>query len=94
MMAESNELSEVNGKLVDDSNHSSAAVLPSPKQPPPESKENIRIRRLAILSFWTVAVILGLPIWWWTTSIHRARLPLQEMMEWADGKVLSIERLV
>ena len=57
------------------------------KQPPPESKESIRVRQLVILSFWAVVIFLGLPIWWWTTSVYRARLPLQEMEDWAEGKV-------
>ena len=57
------------------------------KKPPPESSETLRVRSLVIASFWAVVIFLGLPIWWWTTSIYRARLPLQEMLEWADGKV-------
>ncbi|KAL8909149.1 MAG: hypothetical protein Q9171_005154 [Xanthocarpia ochracea] len=56
------------------------------KQPPPESRESIRVRQLVILSFWAVVIFLGLPIWWWTTSVYRARLPLQEMEDWAEGK--------
>lgn len=59
------------------------------KNPPPESIENIRTRSHVILSFWAIVIFLGLPIWWWTTSIHRARLPLRNMLEWADGKVFS-----
>ncbi|KAL8973079.1 MAG: hypothetical protein Q9197_002503 [Variospora fuerteventurae] len=62
-------------------------IISTPKkQPPPESKEDIRVRQLVILSFWAIVILLGVPIWLWTTSIHRARLPLQEMMDWADGK--------
>ena len=57
------------------------------KQPPPESATSIRIRGLVILSFWAVAIFFGLPTWYWTTSIYRARLPLEEMLDWADGKV-------
>ena len=57
------------------------------KQPPPETLESIRIRKLVIGSFWVIVIFLGLPMWWWTTSIYRASLPLQEMLEWADGKV-------
>ncbi|KAI4130785.1 MAG: hypothetical protein LQ338_001557 [Usnochroma carphineum] len=62
-------------------------VEESKRQPPPESKEGIRLRQLVILSFWTVVVFLGLPVWLWTTSIYRARLPLQEMLDWAEGRV-------
>lgn len=67
----------------------SAAVetLLTEKKPPPESAGSIRIRTLVIASFWAVSILLGLPVWFWTTSIHRARLPLQEMLDWADGKV-------
>ena len=56
------------------------------KKPPPESAEGIRVRSLVIFSFWAIVIFLGLPVWLWTTSIHRARLPLQEMLDWADGK--------
>ncbi|KAL8824048.1 MAG: hypothetical protein Q9191_005337 [Dirinaria sp. TL-2023a] len=58
----------------------------SSKRPPPESSENIRVRSQVIFSFWAIVLLFGLPTWWWTTSIYRARLPLQEMHEWADGK--------
>jgi Phosphatidylinositol-glycan biosynthesis class S protein len=57
------------------------------KEPPPESPESVRIRTAVVLSFWAVVIFLGLPIWWKTTAIYRAKLPLREMMEWADGKV-------
>ncbi|KAI4956223.1 hypothetical protein J4E91_000434 [Alternaria rosae] len=57
------------------------------KQPPPETKESLWLRRLSILSFWVVVVFLGLPIWLKTTAIYRAELPLQEMTDWAEGKV-------
>ncbi|KAL8752962.1 MAG: hypothetical protein Q9199_005385 [Rusavskia elegans] len=68
--------------------HSPATPLiaTTPKQPPPESRESIRVRQLVILSFWAIVVFLGLPIWWWTTSVYRARLPLQQMEDWAEGK--------
>ncbi len=57
------------------------------RNPPPEHREGIRVRSLVIASFWAVVIFLGLPIWLWTTSIYRARLPLREMTDWADGKV-------
>lgn len=68
-------------------------VIVSKKSPPPESSTSIYTRSLVIISFWLVVVCLGLPTWWWTTSIYRARLPLQEMLEWADGKVSSLSHL-
>ncbi|KAF1366125.1 hypothetical protein EJ07DRAFT_93639 [Lizonia empirigonia] len=55
--------------------------------PPPESKEGTWLRRAAILSFWTVVVLIGLPVWWKTTAIYRAELPLQGMTDWAEGKI-------
>lgn len=57
------------------------------KEPPPETAESILSRRLILLSFWAVAIFLGLPIWWKTTTVYRAPLPLQSMLDWADGKV-------
>lgn len=64
-------------------------VVEARKKPPPETDESIRSRSFVLLSFWAIIIFLGLPIWWWTTSIHRATLPLQTMLDWADGKVLS-----
>lgn len=57
------------------------------KEPPPESAENIRLRTWTIASFWVIVIIVGLPIWWKTTAIYRASLPLNQMMDWADGRV-------
>ena len=57
------------------------------KEPPPEKPEQIRMRSYVLLSFWAIIVFLGLPIWWRTTTIYRANLPLDQMMDWADGKV-------
>ncbi len=65
------------------------AVKP-PKGPPLETLDSIRMRVLVIASFWAVVILLGLPVWIWTTSIHRARLPLQDMLDWADGKVNTV----
>lgn len=64
---------------------------PSPttgrKEPPPEKPSDVRRRSLIILAFWLIVLCLGLPIWWHTTTIPRASLPLDQMMDWADGKV-------
>lgn len=54
---------------------------------PPEKPEDIRTRTLVISAFWAIIIFLGLPMWWRTTSIYRARLPLDVMKDWADGKV-------
>jgi hypothetical protein len=57
------------------------------KQPPPEKPADVRRRTLVIASFWLIVLCLGLPIWWQTTTIHRAKLPLDEMLNWAEGRV-------
>lgn len=56
-------------------------------QAPPEKPADARRRSLIVLSFWVLIALLGLPMWWTTTSIYRAELPLSEMTDWADGKV-------
>ena len=63
------------------------AATTAPKQPPPEKPEAIRLRTKVVFSFWAVILLLGLPTWWRTTSIYRAELPLQEMLNWAEGSV-------
>lgn len=65
---------------------SSAGEEPK-KRPPPESPEAVKLRTKVILSFWAVIVFLGLPVWWQTTSIYRARLPVQEMLDWSERTV-------
>ncbi len=57
------------------------------KEPPPESPASIKLRSLVILSFWAIIIAVGVPIWWKTTTIYRASLPLDQMMDWADGRV-------
>ena len=76
-----------NGGPVMTKDDATGLKAPVSKKPPVESAQSIRLRALVVASFWAVAVLLGLPVWWWTTSIYRANLPLQEMLEWADGKV-------
>ena len=66
------------------------AAVTAKKELLPESKEAIWTRRLVILSFWAVIILVGLPVWWKTTAIYRADLPLQIMTDWADGKVRSL----
>ena len=74
-------------KVTDNSSSARQRTISFKRRPPPETVESIRVRSLVIGSFWVVVIFLGLPIWWWTTSIYRASLPLHEMLEWADGKV-------
>jgi phosphatidylinositol glycan class S len=62
-------------------------IASSKKEPPPEKPKDVFIRRSVIASFWAIIIFLGLPIWWKTTAIYRASLPLDQMMDWADGRV-------
>ncbi|KAK3391488.1 phosphatidylinositol-glycan biosynthesis class S protein [Sordaria brevicollis] len=63
-----------------------AATSSTLEEPPPEKLSDVRRRIWVIVSFWLIVLLLGLPIWWKTTTIHRANLPLKEMLDWADGK--------
>lgn len=56
-------------------------------EPPPEKPADTSRRTRIVLSFWLLVLLLGLPFWWGTTAIYRAELPLDEMLQWADGKV-------
>jgi phosphatidylinositol glycan class S len=62
----------------------------SSSEAPPESPALVRTRRLIILTFWAVVLLLGLPHWTWTTSIARSSLPLDAMNAWADGKACRL----
>jgi len=75
-------------EMADESAGPSDAV-PVSKQPPPEKPEAINLRTKIIFSFWAVILFLGLPTWWQTTSIYRATLPLEDMLNWVDGTVGS-----
>lgn len=64
---------------------------PTAQRIPPETPEAISTRFLVIATFWAVIIFLGFPIWWKTTSIYRAHLPIQEMVDWADGKASLLQ---
>ncbi|KAJ5808814.1 Phosphatidylinositol-glycan biosynthesis class S protein [Penicillium riverlandense] len=64
------------------------------KVPPPETPEAIQTRFRVIAAFWAVIIFLGFPIWWKTTSIYRAHLPIQEMVDWAEGKSTEAQHLL
>jgi GPI-anchor transamidase subunit S len=81
------------GVVLDDSSKEPKNVVKAATarvQPPPETPASISLRRWVVLSFWGVVIFLGLPIWWKTTTIYRASLPLQTMIDWAEGKVCSM----
>ncbi|KAI0881365.1 phosphatidylinositol-glycan biosynthesis class S protein [Annulohypoxylon maeteangense] len=71
-----------------DGDSSSKKTL-TPKPPPPEKAEDIQRRSYIVASFWFVVLFFGLPIWWKTTTIYRADLPLSQMMDWADGRACN-----
>ncbi|KAK5993026.1 GPI transamidase component PIG-S-like-like protein [Cladobotryum mycophilum] len=65
---------------------SALATTPTPGKLSPEKPAAVRQRSYIVLSFWLVVLLLGLPIWWKTTAIYRADLPLDGMLQWSDGK--------
>ncbi|KAJ6044015.1 hypothetical protein N7460_005370 [Penicillium canescens] len=64
--------------------HANESTVKRP--PPPETPVAVQTRFRVIAAFWAVIIFLGFPIWWKTTSIYRAHLPIEEMVDWADGK--------
>ncbi|KAB8298770.1 hypothetical protein EYC80_000945 [Monilinia laxa] len=78
------------GRDVKDLNHvapeNAVTAVNKRKEPPPEKPESIRMRTQVILSFWAIVILFGLPIWWGTTTIYRAPLPLDQMTDWAEGR--------
>ncbi|KAI1810133.1 phosphatidylinositol-glycan biosynthesis class S protein [Poronia punctata] len=72
-----------------DARDPAAESKPKQKLPPPEKPADIFRRSLIVVSFWLLVLLLGIPIWWKTTTIYRANLPLDQMMAWADGKACS-----
>ncbi|XP_066260533.1 GPI transamidase component PIG-S [Euwallacea similis] len=38
-----------------------------------------KFRTLSVISYFIVLVILGIPIWWYTTRVYRATLPLDDI---------------
>ncbi|RPA74783.1 hypothetical protein BJ508DRAFT_418441 [Ascobolus immersus RN42] len=84
--------------LQDESTHDVEPVDPAKvivttaqKQPPPEDLPSIKRRINVLLSFWVVVIFLGIPLWWVTTSIYRAPLPITEMQNWAEGRACRVE---
>lgn len=58
-------------------------------EPPPETVASVWTRRYIVLSFWLIVILLGLPLWWTTTMVYRANLPLDAMTAWAAGSRCS-----
>lgn len=62
--------------------------------PPPEKPSAVYTRSKVVAAFWAVILFLGFPIWWKTTSIYRAELPIQDMLDWAGGKVTILQNSI
>ncbi|KAK3117644.1 GPI transamidase component [Teratosphaeriaceae sp. CCFEE 6253] len=73
--------------VADELANSPAEAKPTP---PPETPSSQRTRRWIVLSFWAIVVCFGLPHWIWTTSTYRAKLPLEMMNSWAEGKTCQL----
>ncbi|PNS21907.1 GPI transamidase component PIG-S [Sphaceloma murrayae] len=73
------------------SSTSTLATSTAMKQPPPETSESIKTRRHILASFWIIIVLVGLPIWIYTTTVPRAPLPLNVMNQWANGQACQFE---
>ncbi|KAH9822943.1 putative gpi transamidase component pig-s protein [Teratosphaeria destructans] len=75
----------------DESRSTGSSAKAKKPEPPPESPGSEWKRRCIILGFWAVVIVLGLPHWIWTTSIHRSNLPLETMDEWTEGKTCQMQ---
>lgn len=73
--------------ISEDASTNAVKVITATKEPPLESSHAILTRRFILMSFWFISLCLGLPLWWKTTTVYRASLPLDLMGQWADGKV-------
>ena len=63
------------------------SVVEARKKAPPEKPEAVSLRSKIVFAFWAIILCLGVPVWYQTTSIYRATLPLQEMLDWAESAV-------
>ncbi|GAW11356.1 hypothetical protein ANO14919_007000 [Xylariales sp. No.14919] len=77
------------GTTIEPNGPDSSSTTAKMKSPPSEQQSHILRRSLIVASFWLLVLCLGIPIWWKTTAIYRASLPLEQMMNWADGKSCS-----
>ncbi|QIW97236.1 hypothetical protein AMS68_002754 [Peltaster fructicola] len=58
---------------------------------PPDTANEVWIRRLILAAFWVIVVAFGLPHWIWTTSVYRAELDVGAASRWIEGKACSFQ---
>jgi len=55
---------------------------------PSSPRVDTRTRRIVLGSLWSIFLILGLPLWWYTTALERNPLPAQRIrqakLDWKD----------
>ncbi|GAA5970980.1 hypothetical protein JCM11641_004533 [Rhodosporidiobolus odoratus] len=56
-----------------------SAIPIRPTSPP----SDVRTRRIVIIAFWSV-ILLGVPLWWRTTTLERRPLPVARIREWQE----------
>ena len=75
-------LSEVKHPSMADDNSCEAI---DPDQRPIPLHQNDTVRFKIVLSYWLI-VIIGLPLWWASTSIERLRLPKTRILALSETK--------
>jgi len=51
---------------------------PKPISPVPD----LKTRRITLISFWSIFLLLGVPLWWKTTALEQRKLPEQRIQDW------------
>lgn len=64
----------------------SAAQMTSKPTAPTAPLVDLTSRRIIVLSFWAI-LLLGLPFWWYTTTIERLTLPKGQVEAWKSQEV-------
>ncbi|GJN89101.1 hypothetical protein Rhopal_002075-T1 [Rhodotorula paludigena] len=54
-----------------------------PRSPPTSPRVDVRSRRWTVASFWVI-LLLGVPLWWRTTTLERQPLPEARILDWTE----------